>query len=74
MILTRVQRRELAELNFKDLKVKNYLFASIDKAIAKKDISKEIWESMRTKFQGDKKVQNAKLQRIRRNFGFLEMT
>ncbi|WZZ37877.1 hypothetical protein YC2023_034136 [Brassica napus] len=77
VILTGAQRTEAAEQKIKDLKVKNYLFASIDKTIlktiAKKDTSKEIWDSMRTKFQGNKRVQSAQLQRLRRNFELLEM-
>lgn len=77
MILTGAQRSEQAELKLKDLKVKNYLFNSIDKVIlktiSKKDTAKDIWDSMKTKFQGNKKVQSAQLQRLRRNFEILEM-
>lgn len=60
VILTRAQRNELAEMNLKDLKVKNFLFAAIDKnilkTIAKKDSSKDIWVSMKTKYQGNQRV------------------
>ena len=77
VILTGVQRTEIAEQKLKDLKVKNYLFASIDKnilkTIVKKESSKDIWESMKTKYQGNKRVQSAQLQRLRRNFEVLEM-
>ncbi|KAG7589391.1 Zinc finger CCHC-type [Arabidopsis suecica] len=77
VILTGPQRTELAEMKLKDLKVKNYLFAAIDKTIlktiAKKDSSKDIWESMKTKYQGNMRVQSAQLQRLRRNFEVLEM-
>lgn len=77
VILTGPQRTELAEAKLRDLKAKNYLFASIDKnllkTIAKKDSAKDIWESMKTKYQGNKRVQSAQLQRLRRNFEVLEM-
>ena len=77
VILTGAQRTELAEVKLKDLKVKNYLFASIDKTIlktiAKKETAKDIWELMKTKYQGNKRVQSAQLQRLRRNFEVLEM-
>lgn len=77
VILTGQQRTELAEQRLKDLKVKNYLFASIDKTIlktiSKKESAKDIWESMKTKYQGNKRVQSAQLQRLRRNFEVLEM-
>lgn len=77
VILTGPQRTEIADQKLKDLKVKNYLFASIDKTILKtianKETSKEIWDSMKTKYQGNKRVQNAQLQRLRRNFEVLEM-
>ena len=77
VILTGPQRTELAEMNLKDLKVKNYLFASIDKTIlktiAKKESSKDIWDSMKKKYQGNLRVQSAQLQRLRRNFEVLEM-
>ena len=57
--------------------MKNYLFASIDKTILKtilkKETSKEIWDSMKNKYQGNKRVQSSQLQRLRRNFEELEM-
>lgn len=76
VILTGPQRTEVAEQKLKDLKVKNYLFASIDKTILKtivKESSKDIWESMKAKYQGNKRVQSAQLQRLRRDFEVLEM-
>uniref|UniRef100_A0A0D2ZYN7 DUF4219 domain-containing protein n=1 Tax=Brassica oleracea var. oleracea TaxID=109376 RepID=A0A0D2ZYN7_BRAOL len=75
--LSEAQRTELAEQKLKDFKVKNYLFASIDKTvlktIVKKDTAKDIWESLKAKYQGNKRVQSAQLQRLRRNFEVLEM-
>lgn len=70
--LTAAQKKMLEELKLKDLKVKNYLFQSIDKSILKtipqKDTSKQIWDSMRKKFQGNARVQRAQLQALRREF------
>lgn len=61
----------------KDLKVKNYLFQSIDKSILKtishKSTSKQIWEAMKTKYQGNTRVKRAQLQALRREFEILEM-
>lgn len=61
----------------KDLKVKNYLFVSIDKnilkTIVKKETSKDIWESMKIKYQGNKRVKSSQFQRLRRNFEVLEL-
>ncbi|CAL1375693.1 unnamed protein product [Linum trigynum] len=75
--LTVVQQRTLDELRLKDLKAKNYLFSSIDrtllKTIAKKGTARELWESMKEKFQGSARVQKAQLQVLRRNFELLEM-
>lgn len=60
-----------------DHKVKNYLFASIDKmilkTILKKETSKHLWESMKRKYQGNERVKSAQLQRLRRDFEVLEM-
>lgn len=63
-VLSGAQRAELlekiAENTVTDHKVKNYLFASIDKTILKtilkKDTSKELWESMKKKYQGNDRV------------------
>jgi len=75
--LTAVQKKALEEMKLKDLKTKNYLFQSIDKSIlktiAQKDIAKQIWESMKIKYQGNARVQRAQLQILRRNFEVLEM-
>jgi hypothetical protein len=61
--LTAAQKRHLEDCKLKDLKVKNYLFQSIDKSILKtilqKDTSKQLWESMKTKYQGNTRVKRA---------------
>ena len=75
--LTAVQKKVMDEMKLKDLKTKNYLFQSIDKSIlktiAQKDTAKQIWDSMKTKYQGNVRVQRAQLQILRRNFEVLEM-
>lgn len=77
VILTGAQRQELAEKKLKDLKVKNYLFQAIDKSILKtiiqKDTAKQMWDSLKTKYQGNERVKRAQLQRLRREFEVLEM-
>lgn len=71
------EKKSLEELKLKDLKAKNYLFQSIDKSILKtiiqKDTSKQLWDSMKRKYQGNKRVQRAQLQTLRRDFEILEM-
>lgn len=75
--LTAAQEKTLEEMKLKDLKVKNYLFQSIDKSILKtilqKHTSKQLWDSMKRKYQGNKRVQRAQLQALRRDFEVLEM-
>ncbi|GAU44223.1 hypothetical protein TSUD_399870 [Trifolium subterraneum] len=56
-----------------NLKVKNYLFQAIDRSILERGTSKQIWESMRQKFQGSNKVKRAQLQSLRREFEVLWM-
>ncbi|XP_045791884.1 uncharacterized protein LOC123886623 [Trifolium pratense] len=60
-----------------DLKVKNYLFQSIDRTILEtileRDTAKNIWDAMRRKYQGSTKVKRAQLQSLRREFEILEM-
>ncbi|KAG7544127.1 GAG-pre-integrase domain [Arabidopsis thaliana x Arabidopsis arenosa] len=75
--LSEVEKKALAEARLKDLKAKNYLFSAIDKSILKtitlKDTSKQLWDSMKTKYQGNSRVKRAQLQTLRRNFELLEM-
>lgn len=74
---TEAQRSARADLKLKDLKVKNYLFAAIDKSILKtilqKETARQLWESMRRKYQGSARVQRSQLQALRREFEVLEM-
>jgi hypothetical protein len=52
-------------LKLKDLKAKNYLFQAIDRSILEtilsKDTSKQIWDSMKKKYQGSSTVKRSQL-------------
>ncbi|PHT49015.1 hypothetical protein CQW23_13223 [Capsicum baccatum] len=58
--LSEAQKAELDSLRLKDLKAKNYLFQAIDRSILEtilcKDTSKQIWDSMKKKYQGTAKA------------------
>jgi hypothetical protein len=62
---TETQRKLIADLKLKDLKVKNYLFQAVDRhiieTILNKETAKAIWDSMRLKYQGSTKVKRAQL-------------
>lgn len=64
-VLTEAQQKRLDEHKLKDLKLKNYLFQAINRSILEtilqKDTSKQIWESMKKKYQGSTKVKRAQL-------------
>jgi hypothetical protein len=75
---TAEQRRVADESKIRDLKVKNYLFQSIDdrtilETILTRDTARDIWEAMRRKYQGSTKVKRAQLQSLRRDFEVLAM-
>lgn len=76
-VLNAGQRKILEDMKLKDLKAKNYLFQSIDKSILKtivqKETAKQLWDSMKVKYQGNARVKRAQLQVLRRNFEVLEM-
>ena len=75
--MTDAQRKTLDEARLKDLKAKSYLFSAIDKTVLKtitlKNTSKQLWDSMKLKYQGNSRVKRAQLQTLRRNFELLEM-
>jgi transposase InsO family protein len=77
IILTEAQLTELSSLKLKDLKAKNYLFQAIDRSILEtilsKDTSKQIWDSMKKKYQGSSRVKHSQLQALRRDFETLQM-
>jgi hypothetical protein len=57
--------------------VKNYLiqaiYRSILETILKKDTSKDIWDSLKQKYQGTTRVKHAQLQALRKEFEVLHM-
>jgi hypothetical protein len=75
--VTEAENKSVAEAKLKDLKVKNFLFQSIDREILEtildKGTSKAIWESMKKKYQGSTKVKRAQLRALRREFELLAM-
>ena len=76
-VQTNAQRKKNDEMKLKDLKVKNYLFQAIDRivldTILQKDTAKDIWDSMKKKFEGNARVKRSHLQALRREFETLEM-
>ena len=74
---TEVQKKTVEELRLKDLKAKNYLFQAIDRSILetilKKDTAKDIWDSLKQKYQGTARVKRAQLQALRKQFEVLHM-
>lgn len=75
--LTDEQKKTIADQKLKDLKAKNYLFQAIDRAILetilKKDTAKDIWDSLKQKYQGTARVKRAQLQALRKEFEILYM-
>ena len=59
------------------MKIKNYLFQSIDRTIMEtildKNTAKSIWDSMRQKYQGSTRVKRAQLQALRKEVEILQM-
>ncbi|XP_034690523.1 uncharacterized protein LOC117918108 [Vitis riparia] len=74
---TQAQRNEVEEARLKDMKIKNYLFQSIDRTIMEtildKSTAKSIWDSMRQKYLGSTRVKRAQLQALRKEFEILQM-
>ena len=76
--LTKAQKTELEGLKLKDLKAKNYLFQAIDRFILEtilisKETSKDIWDSMKKKYQDSSRVKRAQLQALRKDFETQQM-
>jgi len=71
--VTEAQQKKLEELKLKDLKVKNNLFQAIDRTIMEKNTSKQIWDSMKRKYEGNARVKRSILQTLRKEFETLEM-
>ncbi|KAG6530472.1 hypothetical protein ZIOFF_012711 [Zingiber officinale] len=76
-VLNDVQKINLEGRKLKDLKAKNYLFQATDRPILEtilsKETSKDIWDSMKKKYQGSARVKRAQLQALRRDFETLQM-
>ena len=76
-VLSDAQKIELEERKLKDLKTKNYLFQAVDRPILEtilsKETSKDIWDSMKKKYEGSTRVKCAQLQALRRDFETLQM-
>jgi len=55
-VVSDAQKAEAQAAKLKDLKAKNYLFQAIERSILEtilsKDTSKQIWDSMKKKYQG----------------------
>lgn len=75
--LTEAQRKAIDDQRSKDLKAKNYLFQAIDRAlmetILNKDTAKDIWDSLKKKYQGTTRVKHAQLQALRKEWEILQM-
>lgn len=75
--MTDAQLKARNELKLNDLKAKNYLYQAIDRVvletILKKDTSKDIWDSLKKKYQGNSRVKRAQLQALRKEFEILHM-
>ncbi|KAI5336043.1 hypothetical protein L3X38_026177 [Prunus dulcis] len=71
------QRKAVEDQKLKDLKAKNYLFQAIDRSILEtilnKDTSKNIWDSLKQKYQGTTRVKRAHLQALRKEFEILHI-
>ena len=69
--------RSQEEQKLKDLKIKNYLYQAIDReildTILNDETSKNIWDSMKQKYQGSTRVKRAQLQALRKDFELLQM-
>ncbi|GKV14990.1 hypothetical protein SLEP1_g25791 [Rubroshorea leprosula] len=67
------QRAEIEKEKLKDLKAKNYLFQAIDRAILEtilnKSTSKNIWDSMKKKYQGNERAERQQRQALRNSEG-----
>ena len=74
---TNAQRKNIEDQKLKDLKAKNYLFQAIDRSILEtilnKDIAKNIWDSLKQKYQSTTRVNRAHLQALRKEFEILNM-
>ncbi|RVW80052.1 Retrovirus-related Pol polyprotein from transposon TNT 1-94 [Vitis vinifera] len=77
VVLTDAQRKNIDDQKLKDLKAKNYLFQALDRSVLEtilnKDTAKNIWDSLKQKYQGTTRVKRAHLQALRKEFELLHM-
>ncbi|XP_059644871.1 uncharacterized protein LOC132286538 [Cornus florida] len=75
--LTDQQKTEIEGQKLKDLQAKNYLFQAIDCSILEtilcNNSSKQIWDSMKKKYQGSSRAKRLQLQALRSEFEMLRM-
>ncbi|OMO99220.1 hypothetical protein CCACVL1_03887 [Corchorus capsularis] len=74
---TDAQKVEADSLRLKDLKAKNYLFQAIDRVLLEtilhNETSKQIWDSLKKKYQGNARARRQLLQSLRGEFETLQM-
>ena len=74
---TAAELKAMEEQQLKDMKIKNYLYQAINReildTILNDNTSKDIWDSMKQKFQGFTRVKRSQLQALRREFEMLQM-
>ena len=77
MAMTDAWKTEIEGLGLKDLKANNCLFQAIDRPIVEtilcKDTSKDIWDSMKKKYQDSAWAKRQQLQTLRLEFETLRM-
>ncbi|KAJ6423528.1 hypothetical protein OIU84_024484 [Salix udensis] len=75
--IPKLDEKAIDDQKLKDLKVKNYLFQAIDRSILEtilnKETSKNIWDSLKQKYEGTTRVKRAQLQALRKEFEILQM-
>lgn len=75
--LTAAQTKVVEEQKLNNLKAKNYLFQAIDRAILEtilqKDTAKDIWDSMKKKYQGTARMKRGQLHALHKEFETLHM-
>ncbi|KAJ1438623.1 gag-polypeptide of LTR copia-type [Sesbania bispinosa] len=73
----RSKEKSIDDQKLKDLKAKNYLFQALDRSVLEtilnKETTKDIWDSLKQKYQGTSRVKHAQLQALRKEFEILHM-
>ena len=77
IVFTNTRKKHIEDQKLKDLKAKNYLFQALDRSILEtilnKDTTKNIWDSMKQKYQGSTRVKRAHLQALWKEFEMLHI-